>query len=84
VTIKYAIHPGPVISKTDGDRHFVTADQLIALYQVDPQECVVVFREPLDKRKRKYWGSTNCCECDGLIQLRPRYDGNYTLPEVTK
>lgn len=63
---KYIVYPGYCISKTDGDKHWISADKLMRLYQVDPKECIVSVpwkESPQD-----------------LIPLRPKYDGNYTLP----
>ena len=62
---KYALHPGYVISRNDGDEHYIGEWQLQRLYGVQPNECVLV-------------GPGVAGE--GLIHLRPRYDGNYTLP----
>ena len=36
---KYAIHPGYVVSKFDGDEHYITFDQLIKLYGLDRKQC---------------------------------------------
>ncbi len=70
--IKYVLHPGTVVSKVDGDLHFITAAQLAQLYGVRFDECIA--RETFEAR-----------ECPaGLIHLYPRFDGNYTLPkEIT-
>ena len=62
---KYLVKPGWAISKTDEDRHWITADQLISLYQVDRRECVI--------------STSNTYK--NLIVLKPRYDGNYELGE---
>ena len=69
--MKYIIHPGYVISKNDGDRHYIGYHKLIELYNVDPKECI-------DARSL-YTRSKSCEDC---IDLKPRYDGNYTLPKV--
>jgi len=68
--IKYAIWPGYVISKTDGDRHFISAPQLMRLYGVAPHECIVIhdWPEGYAGRREAY---------DKLIVLSPRSDGNY-------
>lgn len=63
---KYAILPGYVFSRSDGDRHFITAKQLIQLYGVNPAECIEV-GEGVD------W--------TGFIPLSPRDDGDYSLPD---
>lgn len=38
---KYALHSGHVMSKTDGDWHFVPAYKLAALYGVPMSECII-------------------------------------------
>lgn len=74
MTVKYAVYPGPVRSRTDGDRHHVGAGNLMQLYGVDPRECVVVeWNKPVTDRIAE--------QIKDLIVLGPRYDGNYKLPE---
>lgn len=75
---KYLICPGYVISKNDGDRHYISANQLLRLYRVNPAECEVLKeadpwepRSLAEQRERRY---------AGLIRLAPRYDGDYRLP----
>ena len=70
----YGIMPGWIISQNDGGEHWVSARQLIRLYRVNPDECVIV---PPGKPERQF----KAFGLDGLIILRPRYDGNYTLEE---
>lgn len=65
----YVLAPGYVTSKTDGDRHYITAEMLQQLYNVDLDQCV---KEPRDKQD---W-----LPPENAIYLRPRYDGNYSLP----
>lgn len=60
---KYVVTPGYVISKTDGDKHYISYNRLIALYNVDPKECVVYL-----KHRFNY---------EGMHILSPRFDGNY-------
>lgn len=64
---RYVLHPGWVMSKNDGDRHYITALKLVELYRVHPADCRVYGTEMPDK--------------EGEVHLWPRYDGNYTLPE---
>lgn len=71
--IKYAVHPGKIQSIRDGDWHFIGAGQLIRLYRVPRQECLII-----DPRiKETHYG----IDLDKLIHLHPKADGNYTLPE---
>lgn len=68
---KYLLHPGWVTSQTDGGRNFISEAQLIRLYGVRREECV-------SSASRLFGVDT-----DTLIDLRPRYDGDYSLPERT-
>ncbi len=79
MTARYLLCPGPVRSRTDGDWHHVTASRLAMLYGVPMGECIVL---PLD------WYNGQCLRArvasGELIELRPRFDGNYTLPEPAR
>lgn len=45
--IRFALHPGPIISVNDGDEHWISAVQLADLYGVSLHECAVIdFRRP--------------------------------------
>lgn len=82
MTVKYALHPGFVTSKNDGDRHFINAHQLASCYGVRPCECVVVpwdaTKTRIDEIRRQQ--IIDRIERMKLIHLHPRYDGNYKLP----
>lgn len=80
MTIRYLLCPGPVRSKRDGQVHHVPAMQLAHLYGVQLSECAILpgNRTPWDSRARETWlARANRGE---VIALRPRYDGDYTLP----
>ena len=67
--IKYVLCPGNVVSKNDGQVHFISAEQLASLYRVPMRECTV-------------WDNllpyvTNTRNHAGLIALSPRRSGNY-------
>lgn len=64
----YLVIPGNVVSKTDGQEHWLNGRALIGLYQVDPKDCVVVGEY---SRLKSY---------PTLIPLFPKFDGNYTVP----
>lgn len=70
--IKYVVFPGKVISKNDGDEHYIGAKKLMQLYGVSQRECLVI--SPNDPRRRDY-------DFGDLIELFPQYDGDYTLPD---
>lgn len=61
-----------VISKNDGDRHYVSARCLLRLYGLNAEECYLV--DP-----RNYTLGSNSFLIGDLIVLTPRYDGNYTI-----
>lgn len=64
--ICYGLH---MISKNDGSVFYVSANQVRRLYKVPLHECIMVNREE-DRMG---------LNTEGLIELFPRYDGNYTL-----
>lgn len=68
---KYVIHPGYVISMSDGQEHYVTARQLIRLYRVNPNECIVISESGDNHRG---------LNLNDFIHLYPRINGDYTLP----
>lgn len=69
--IKYAIYPDYVVSKSDGQMWYIGAKELMHLYGVNPEECIVIdahhnnrgFKLPKE-----------------LIKLTVRYNGDYDLP----
>lgn len=65
---KYLILPGFVKSRNDGQRHFISAGQLMRLYKVHPSECIV-------------WTQEGAAEGypEHLRRLAPRYSGDYQL-----
>lgn len=68
--VMYAIYPGAVTSKSDGQMHWVDARQLVQLYGVPPQQCAVV---DLRNTGRDTYN---------LIPLHPRFDGDYSVARV--
>lgn len=68
---KYAVVPAYVHSRNDGDKHYIGFIDLCALYGVNPAECIDC--------SRALGGDTP--EIFRLPVLRPRFDGNYTLPK---
>ncbi len=76
---KYLVIADYVTSKNDGQRHFITCNQLMQLYAVHEEECICaessvrgVYSPPLEYYQKRY---------GPLTILRPRYDGDYRLPE---
>ncbi|MDY6845035.1 MAG: hypothetical protein SVW57_13210 [Thermodesulfobacteriota bacterium] len=70
-TKKYIVWPGYVTSKLDGDRHYISASQLMHLHGVQISECVII-RGPEDHYKLRRIHKD-------LIDLSPREDGEYKL-----
>jgi hypothetical protein len=71
---KYALHPGWVRSKSDGDRHYITSEKLARLYMLRYDEWFAwddAFRADNGGRE---WGD--------YIHLYPSYDGNYGRPNA--
>ncbi|MCK9569900.1 hypothetical protein M0R72_13230 [Candidatus Pacearchaeota archaeon] len=66
--MKYAVHPG-YVSAFDGDRHYITAQQLINLYGVNPKDCCVVDIS----RQETFIGK----DITGYIHLYPTANGDY-------
>ena len=67
---KYLLHPGYVVSKTDGDRHYITAKMLMKLYNVRPEECVIYLPYRPYPNQNK------------LINLYPMASGKYVVPPI--
>jgi hypothetical protein len=66
---KYALHGGFVISRNDGDEHFVSAVKLIDLYELRPDEYCL-------------WSTNNYGRVwEDYVHLYPRVDGNYGRPD---
>ena len=70
---KYLVKRGIIRSKNDGEIHFVSAQQVIRLYDVNPKDCYIVTDI----------NSSNGLPL-GLITLEPRSDGNYNLKDIEK
>jgi hypothetical protein len=65
---KFALHPGTVISRNDGQEHFVSAWQLARLYKLSPSEWFI-------------WdGDQQNGSWDDYIHLYPDYHGRYGRP----
>ena len=69
MSAKYIVYPGTVTSQNDGDRHFIGFEKLCSLYGVNPAEAV-------DGWSREGFRADKA----NLIKLKPRFDGDYTLP----
>jgi len=65
------VHPGHVVSRTDGDLHFIPAGRLAELYGVRLRDCIVVDKHDPQNHQHGYKNR------DGDIHLYPRRDGDY-------
>lgn len=75
---RYAVYPQPILSKADGDTHFIDERALCMLYGVRMEHCLVVRAEDFGREDKR-----ELIERAGkLIQLKPRYDGKYQIPAL--
>ncbi len=66
---KYLLVPGYVKSQNDDDAHYISATRLALLYQVSLDDCEIYYAD-----------ARHISTYPGLIRLKPRHDGDYTLP----
>lgn len=66
--LRYVLHPGYIISKEDGQEHFIGGPRLARLYGVNLLDCV-------------YGDMPGYRQKEGDVHLHPDYHGNYKLPE---
>ena len=74
---RYALHPGKIESKNDGDHHYVSFLQLVGLYGLNIKECFLWDSESTEMCVGHRWD-------DFEHHLYPNYNGNYTLPSKEK
>ena len=67
--MKYAIYPGWIISRTDGERHFIGYAELIRLYMLSARDCFNAQRPEAMKGR----------DSSQIKEIFPRYDGHYPL-----
>jgi hypothetical protein len=70
----FAVHPDTVISKTDGQWHYVSAPSLAHLYHLNPTEWVT-----WDDAKSEFAGRSDRTQYMHLYVL---YDGSYEAWQV--
>lgn len=75
--LKYAVYPGWVRCRFEGDYQYVTAGALMALYRVTPAECLVVELNPLLPMTQRRELLERAAE---LTPLVPRHAGDYVVP----
>lgn len=74
---KYVLHSGYINSRNDGDRHLITAKQLLSLYGLKKDQCLLVNKpieemHPAEKQSYEYTVANY-----RLILLFPEFCGNY-------
>lgn len=83
MTARYLLCPGQVRSRTDGQWHHISASQLAMLYRVPMDACLVMHSDwfsPWGERRREELRER--VRRGELIELGPRFDGDYTPPAV--
>jgi hypothetical protein len=72
--LKYVVYPGYVRSKTDGDRRYIDSRNLMRLYKVRPDECMVIHADMNDVERQQRESTANQLKLRPLV---PLYHGNY-------
>lgn len=71
---KFILVGSTVQSATDGDLHFVSAKELLSLYRLNPNNCILVRDvNELDRYTRQY---------PHAVVLWPRHDGDYDIRKI--
>jgi hypothetical protein len=69
---KFVVHPGYAISRNDWDRHYISAQALMDLYEVHQNECIVLDQwDPRLDRSLGFRGLEN------LLHLHPLAGPDY-------
>ena len=76
--LKYLVFGGHVISQSDDDIHYISARKLVELYRVPINECVLIDESNPRSAKKSLLLTLGLKK--NFIVLRPKFDGNYTLP----
>jgi hypothetical protein len=71
---RYILVPGNVMSKRDGQQHYLSPVQLARFYRVRLENCIVLSQENLAGYSEE--------RIEKFIWLCPQYSGNYTLPKT--
>jgi len=75
MTKKYLVIEGNIKSKNDNNLHFVSAEELLRLYNVNKEECLIL-KYGIDDTTMQILLRCN----KDLVILKPQESGNYTLP----
>jgi hypothetical protein len=74
---RYVLCPGWIISRIDGDFHYIGAAKLARYYGVNLRDCLI----ELPKQKLHPLGLPPGFYT-GMVFLKPRLDGDYRLPPL--
>ena len=74
---KYLVIGDYVISRTDADIHFISAEKLVELYKVLIEECVLVASARNIEKCH-----IDLARTGEVLILKPRFDENYTIEAV--
>ncbi len=69
---RYVLCPGWIMSKNDGDWHYIGAAKLAHCYGVNLRNCLI--KLPGQTLHPGFY--------TGMVFLEPRYDGDYRLPPL--
>lgn len=69
---KFALHPGYVTSKSDGETHYISGSRLARLYELTPDEYIIWDTD----NPHTYMGYRS----EDFFHLYPSYHGNYGRP----
>ena len=69
---RYVLCPGWIISKNDGDWHYISAAKLAKCYGVNLRDCLI--KLPTQRLHPGFY--------TGMVFLEPRDDGDYQLPPL--
>jgi hypothetical protein len=72
---RYILFGGTTKSARDSDIHYVSARELMSLYRLSPADCILIDHE-------SDLGKLHGLDRSALIDLHPRYDGNYNVPQA--
>ena len=73
---KYLVFQNEVVSKSDGDIHFISAIKLMELYNVKPKNCIII-RTEQDRIVHNH-----DIHNSKLIKLFPKFNGDYSIPRL--
>jgi len=77
---QFLLIPGYVESRSDGDRHYIAAEELANLYGVSLKDCVVISSDEFRKFEPNPPPGYSWEYLKSLIALPVLYHGDYQIP----